>query len=106
MVGFVLGFPGAVAALYTFGVHNGGGFDVTAYAAVTNAVVYGELDFFFFLFFARRPRRNPEATESGRRQKGGCPYQTLSHAVNFCYQAFHSNFNFFRFPSHRSVCRS
>jgi len=46
----------------------------------------GELDFFFFLFFARRPRRNPEATESGRRQKGGCAYQTLSHAVNFCYQ--------------------
>lgn len=45
IVGFVLGFPGVVAALYTFGVHNGGGFDVTAYAAVTNAVVYGGVGF-------------------------------------------------------------
>ena len=45
MVGAVLGFPGVVAALYTFGVHNSGGLDVTAYAAVTNAVVYGGVGF-------------------------------------------------------------
>jgi hypothetical protein len=45
MVSFVLGFPGVVAALYAFGVHNGGGFDVTAYAAVINAVTYGGIGF-------------------------------------------------------------
>jgi hypothetical protein len=45
MVSFVLGFPGVVAALYAFGVHNGGGFDVTCYAAVINAVVYGGIGF-------------------------------------------------------------
>jgi hypothetical protein len=45
MVGFVLGFPGGVAALYAFGVHNGGGFDVTTYAAVINAVIYSGIGF-------------------------------------------------------------
>jgi hypothetical protein len=45
VVSAVLGFPGMVAALYTFGVHNGGGFDVTSYAAVINAVVYSGTGF-------------------------------------------------------------
>jgi hypothetical protein len=45
MVSFALGFPGGVAALYAFGVHNGGGFDVTTYAAVINAVIYSGIGF-------------------------------------------------------------
>jgi hypothetical protein len=44
-VSAVFGFPGAVAALYTFGINNGGGFDVTAYTAVINAVIYGGTGF-------------------------------------------------------------
>ena len=45
MVSFILGFPGVVAALYAFGVHSGGGFEVTTYAAVINAVIYGGIGF-------------------------------------------------------------
>jgi len=45
MVSFVLGFPGVVATLYTFGVHNSGGFDVTTYAAVINVVIYSGIGF-------------------------------------------------------------
>jgi hypothetical protein len=45
VVSAVLGFPGMVATLYTFGVHNGGGVDVTAYAAVINAVIYSGTGF-------------------------------------------------------------
>jgi hypothetical protein len=40
MISFVLGFPGVAAALYAFGVHNGGGFDVATYAVVINALIY------------------------------------------------------------------
>jgi hypothetical protein len=45
MVSFVLGFPGVVAALYAFGAHSRGGFDVTTYAAVINAVIYSGIGF-------------------------------------------------------------
>ena len=45
IVGIVLGFPGFVGALYTFGVHSGGGYEVTAYALIINAVVYSGIVF-------------------------------------------------------------
>jgi hypothetical protein len=55
MVSFVLGFPGVVAALYAFGVHNGGGFDVTTYAAVINVVIYSGIG---FLLLQKKPFSN------------------------------------------------
>ena len=42
---FRSGISGVVAALYAFGVHNGGGFDVATYAAVINAVIYSGIGF-------------------------------------------------------------
>ena len=47
MGGFILGLPGVVAALYAFGVHNGGGSDVTTFSGVTNAVAYGVIAYLF-----------------------------------------------------------
>ena len=38
---FILGFPGGVAALYAFGIHNGGGFDVATFSGVINVIAYG-----------------------------------------------------------------
>jgi hypothetical protein len=54
IVGLVFGFPGFVAALYTFGVHSGGGYQVTAYALIINAVVYSGI---VFLLLRKRTAR-------------------------------------------------
>jgi hypothetical protein len=45
----ILGFPGWFAALSTFGVHSGGGYEVTAYTLIINAFVYGGLVFLLLL---------------------------------------------------------
>jgi hypothetical protein len=45
IVGIVFGFPGVVAALYTFGAHSGGGYEVSAYAFIINAFLYSGIVF-------------------------------------------------------------
>jgi len=50
IVGFVLGFPGFVANLYSFGVHASAGYDLVAYALIVNAIAYGGIAFLLFLY--------------------------------------------------------
>lgn len=44
-IGVILGLPGWFAALFTFGVHSGGGYEVTAYLSIIDALVYSGIVF-------------------------------------------------------------
>ena len=57
VIGIILAFPGWLATLLTFGVHDDGGYEVGAYTLIINAFVYGAVAFLILWIKSARDTR-------------------------------------------------